>query len=100
VPAERELKLEHSGRSKYGNLASAWSIGKLYIIIIKCSVKLASRLPDFKPYSQPSRNRRTVELYGRIILSSMVVSRPGGSLLIEGREGTKPATLQHSRFQS
>jgi fatty acid synthase len=28
----------------------------------------------------------------------MVVSRPGGSLPIEGREGTKPAALQQSLF--
>jgi hypothetical protein len=57
-------------------------------------LSLASRLPNFKPYSQPLRNRRAMELYERIILSSMVVSRPGGSLPNEGRVGIKPATLQ------
>jgi hypothetical protein len=45
VPAERELKLGHSSRLEYGNLASAWSVGKLYIIVIKCSVKFSILSP-------------------------------------------------------
>jgi hypothetical protein len=59
-------------------------------------LRLASRLPDFKPSFHPSRNRRAVELYERIILSNMVVSRPGGSLPIESRVWIKPATLQQA----